>query len=285
MGPLVPDPAHSTRRSREPNRSAWRCASRRTSSSTQKHVLRGVARQRNQGDTDPTEENVTALAAYLPEVLDDYDRGRSAPGCSRPVQPDVPAVAAGRPTVGAAQAPARPRLGRRLPVTPWPACQPARGSRTPGPPDGKGTPSWRARAIDLAIGEHPEGPLFPAADGRRLDRRGAVRIVRRVTRRAGIAKDVSPHTLRHHAIITAALDAEYRSATCRKPPPTLTRAPPCATTAPAPASTGPPPTSSRPISQDQRGSRPSRRRLLAELAVRPRRQTHPALTVNVVLGK
>ncbi len=43
-------------------------------------------------------------------------------------------------------------------------------------------------------------------DGRRLDRHGAARTVRRVTRRAGIAKHVSPHTLRH-AFITAALDA------------------------------------------------------------------------------
>jgi integrase/recombinase XerD len=62
-----------------------------------------------------------------------------------------------------------------------------------------------ARAIDLAIGERAGGPLFTAADGRRLDRHGAARIVRRVTRRAGITKHVSPHTLRH-AFITAALD-------------------------------------------------------------------------------
>ena len=60
-----------------------------------------------------------------------------------------------------------------------------------------------ARAIDLAVGERTEGPLFVTADGRRLDRHGAARIVRRVTRRAGITKDVSPHTLRH-AFITAA---------------------------------------------------------------------------------
>ena len=45
-----------------------------------------------------------------------------------------------------------------------------------------------------------------APDGRRLDRHGAARIVRRVTRRAGITKKVGPHTLRH-AFITAALDA------------------------------------------------------------------------------
>jgi site-specific recombinase XerD len=63
-----------------------------------------------------------------------------------------------------------------------------------------------ARAIDLAIGERTDGPLFTTADGQRLDRHGAARIVRRVTRRAGIAKHVSPHTLRH-AFITAALDA------------------------------------------------------------------------------
>jgi integrase/recombinase XerD len=63
-----------------------------------------------------------------------------------------------------------------------------------------------ARAIDLAIGERSEGPIFLSADGRRLDRHGAGRIVRRVARRAGIAKPIGPHTLRH-AFITAALDA------------------------------------------------------------------------------
>ena len=64
-----------------------------------------------------------------------------------------------------------------------------------------------ARAIDLAIGERADGPVFLAADGRRLDRHGAGRIVRRTARRAGIInKVVTPHTLRH-AFITAALDA------------------------------------------------------------------------------
>jgi Phage integrase family len=63
-----------------------------------------------------------------------------------------------------------------------------------------------ARAIDLAIGERTEGPVFLAGDGRRLDRHGAGRIVRKVARRAGIGKAVTPHTLRH-AFITAALDA------------------------------------------------------------------------------
>jgi integrase/recombinase XerD len=62
------------------------------------------------------------------------------------------------------------------------------------------------RAIDLAIGERTDGPVFVAPDGRRLDRHGAGRIVRKVARRAGIGKAVTPYTLRH-AFITAALDA------------------------------------------------------------------------------
>jgi integrase len=63
-----------------------------------------------------------------------------------------------------------------------------------------------ARAIDLAVGERCQGPIFVAADGRRRDHHGAARVVRRVARRAGITKTVGPHTLRH-AFITAALDA------------------------------------------------------------------------------
>jgi integrase/recombinase XerD len=63
-----------------------------------------------------------------------------------------------------------------------------------------------ARVVDLAVGERVEGPLFLGADGDRLDRHAAGRIVRRVARRAGIGKRVGPHTLRH-AFITAALDA------------------------------------------------------------------------------
>ena len=53
--------------------------------------------------------------------------------------------------------------------------------------------------------------MFLAADGRRLDRHGAGRIVRKVARRAAITKAVTPHTLRH-AFIIAALDAGVRAA-------------------------------------------------------------------------
>lgn len=62
------------------------------------------------------------------------------------------------------------------------------------------------RAIDAAIGDRTEGPLLARADGSRLDRHAAGRVVRRLARRAGIDKPISPHSLRH-ATITAALDA------------------------------------------------------------------------------
>ncbi len=65
-----------------------------------------------------------------------------------------------------------------------------------------------ARAVDLAIGERTAGPIFLGADGRRLERHAAARIVRRVARQAGIVKRVGPHTLRH-AFITAALGRSY----------------------------------------------------------------------------
>ena len=68
-----------------------------------------------------------------------------------------------------------------------------------------------ARAIDLAIGERTDGPVFLAGDGRRLDRHGAGRIVRKVARRTGIGKAVTPHTLRH-AFITAAQMSRIASA-------------------------------------------------------------------------
>jgi integrase/recombinase XerD len=63
-----------------------------------------------------------------------------------------------------------------------------------------------ARAVDLAIGERLEGPVFVDNEGQRLDRHAAGRIVRRIAKRADITKRVGPHTLRH-AFITAALDA------------------------------------------------------------------------------
>ena len=72
-----------------------------------------------------------------------------------------------------------------------------------------------ARAIDLAIGERCAGPVFLAPDGRRLDRHGAARIVRQVARRAGITKNVGPHTLRHAS--PRRWMPECRCGMCRKP--------------------------------------------------------------------
>jgi site-specific recombinase XerD len=64
-----------------------------------------------------------------------------------------------------------------------------------------------ARAIDLCVAERVEGPILLNRDGdRRLDRHAATRIVKRLARRGGIDKKISPHSLRH-SFITAALDA------------------------------------------------------------------------------
>ena len=97
-----------------------------------------------------------------------------------------------------------------------------RGYRAPGPgtrpPDADDYPQgrqgrhrsrWRRVLPGRSIwpsASAPSGPVFLTADGRRLDRHGAGRIVRKTARRARIAKAVTPHTLRH-AFITAALDA------------------------------------------------------------------------------
>jgi integrase/recombinase XerD len=116
-----------------------------------------------------------------------------------------------------------------------------------------------ARAIDLAIGERTGGPVFLAADGRRLDRHGAGRIVRKTARRSGIGKAVTPHTLRH-AFITAALDAgvplrDVQEAASHADPRTTMRY----QSGPAAAWTGTPPTSSPPTLPEPPGSSLCRR--------------------------
>jgi integrase len=63
-----------------------------------------------------------------------------------------------------------------------------------------------ARSLDLYIGERCTGPIFVAASDLRMDRYAADRTVKRLARRAGIVKRISPHSLRH-SFITAALDA------------------------------------------------------------------------------
>ncbi|HVM15782.1 MAG TPA: tyrosine-type recombinase/integrase [Egibacteraceae bacterium] len=63
-----------------------------------------------------------------------------------------------------------------------------------------------SRAIDLYIGERTTGPIFLGAKGGRMDRYAADRTVKRLARRAGITKRITPHGLRH-SLFTCALDA------------------------------------------------------------------------------
>jgi integrase len=104
-----------------------------------------------------------------------------------------------------------------------------------------------ARALDLAIGERVERPIFLARDGERLHRHTAWRIVRRLARKAGINKPVGPHTFRR-AFITAALDAGSRSETSKRQPATPIPERRCTTTERGSLWIGMPPTSSRPSS-------------------------------------
>jgi len=60
--------------------------------------------------------------------------------------------------------------------------------------------------VNLVIDERAEGPIFVTDSGDRMNRHQAVRVVRRLAKRAGIAKNINPHSLRH-SFITAALDA------------------------------------------------------------------------------
>lgn len=63
-----------------------------------------------------------------------------------------------------------------------------------------------ARAVQLYIDGRTNGPIFLGEHGQRMDRHAADRTVKRLARRAGINKRISPHSLRH-SFITAALDA------------------------------------------------------------------------------
>lgn len=61
-------------------------------------------------------------------------------------------------------------------------------------------------ALTAALEGRTEGPLLLANDRSPLKRAQAARIVRRLTRAAGITKRISPHSLRH-AAVTLVLDA------------------------------------------------------------------------------
>jgi len=63
-----------------------------------------------------------------------------------------------------------------------------------------------AEAIDALLAGRESGPIFLRPDGAPLDRHTASYRVRRLARRAGIGKRITPHSLRHTAV-TLALDA------------------------------------------------------------------------------
>ena len=85
------------------------------------------------------------------------------------------------------------RKGTRLSPSRW---RPARPGRSIWPPA-----SWL------------DGPIFLDAHGARLRRDGAARILRRLARRAGIAKRIGPHSLRHSFITAAQLGGVAADAT------------------------------------------------------------------------
>jgi hypothetical protein len=104
------------------------------------------------------------------------------------------------------------------------------------------------RAIDAALGGRADGPLLVSNSGGRLDRHDAARIVARLARRAGLAKHITPHSLRH-TIVTLALDAGVSLRDVQTPPATPTHVPPAATTARGMPLTATPPTPWRRSSQ------------------------------------
>jgi integrase len=115
-----------------------------------------------------------------------------------------------------------------------------------------------ARAIDLAIGEREHGPILIGAAGQRLDRYAATRIVKRLAKAAGIAKRISPHSLRH-SFIRRLWTPAFRCVTCKTLPRTPILAPRCAMTGPVTASTATPHTSCR-LSWPAPPDNPPRRR-------------------------
>lgn len=63
-----------------------------------------------------------------------------------------------------------------------------------------------AEALDRLIAGRETGPVFVTASGRRWDRHGAQKVVKRLARRAGVEHRISPHSLRH-TFATLSLDA------------------------------------------------------------------------------
>lgn len=59
------------------------------------------------------------------------------------------------------------------------------------------------QAVDLAIAGRTTGPLFLRRDGSRMTRSSALKVMKRLARRAGITQTVTNHTLRHTFAVTS----------------------------------------------------------------------------------
>jgi site-specific recombinase XerD len=82
------------------------------------------------------------------------------------------------------------------------------------------------RALDLYVGERVAGPIFVGAAGGRMARYAAGQTVKRLARRAGITKRISPHSLRPRSSPPPWTPA-CPCGTCKSRPVTPTRVPRC----------------------------------------------------------
>ena len=114
-----------------------------------------------------------------------------------------------------------------------------------------------SRALDLYIAERMTGPLFLGEKGGRMDRYAADRTVKRLARRAGIAKRISPIASGTPSSPPPSTPG-CRCETCRRRPATPIRGPPCATTV-----VGSPSTVMRPTSWPRSSPAPPGKRQLA----------------------
>jgi integrase/recombinase XerD len=103
-------------------------------------------------------------------------------------------------------------------------------------------PRTRA-AVEQAVDGRDGGPLLCNRWGNLMSRNNVAAAVASLAREAGIARRMTPHTLRH-AAITAALNAGAHLRDVQDFARHADPRPPCATTATATASTGTPPTPS-----------------------------------------
>ena len=99
-----------------------------------------------------------------------------------------------------------------------------------------------SRVVDLYLNERTTGPIFLGAKGGRMDRYATDRMVKRLARRAGITKRISPTVF---ATPSSPLPSTLACpcGMCRKRPATPIPGPPCATTEAEVRSIAMPPTS------------------------------------------